>query len=207
MCPQFSCNYHSACTIRAFLPCFFFSSSPFSFFDSFFLALSCGYLERKGCICLWDFVKHWKKINCQCEWCFLALGQWRRAHLPFWLAGCQACQYLVFRWQEDWQWGTTGPIKHDCRLKCILTLADLISWIRGRAKRKEVIMIAVSYYGIDLLTWTNTHRTKTQRGIFQMVAVTHIHSGAVGDLNSCHLHWSLLWKLFSSTYCTVIRDK
>lgn len=67
-----------------------------------------------------------------------------------------------FCWQEDWQWGSTGPIKHDCRLKCILTLADLISWIRGRAKRKEVIMISVSYYGIDLLTWTNTHRTKTE---------------------------------------------
>lgn len=34
-------------------------------------------------------------------------------------------------------------------------------------------MIAVSYYGIDLLTRTNTHRTKTQRNISDGGSDTH----------------------------------
>lgn len=147
MCPQFRCNYHSACTIRASLP----ELSPR------FPARSLWCWERKGtCLCE-ERHETLRETNCQSEWCFLAVGQWRRPHVPLWLAVCLAHQWFGFCWQRGWQRGCTGPIRNNSTVNCILTLADLISRIKRRAKTKGVIMIAVSYYGIDLLTRANTH--------------------------------------------------
>ena len=177
MCPQFRCNYHSACTIRAFLS----SSHQVS-------QLLRG-LEWKGHVCpSWNN----EKDELSERVVFLGRRSVQKASSPALISCLSGLSAVGFCWQGKWQRGYTGPIRRNLRLCCMLTLGDLISWIRGRAKTKEAIMIAVSYYGIDLLTQTNTH-TKTHSGLVETLKQA-THMGAA-EMNRCRLPLRLPWKL------------
>lgn len=129
-----SCGYYFACTIWAPLVAQCFSALAFIHFV----------MEGNG-------FESWivLKTNCQCKQCFLAIGQWMGLPFSLWLAVLSNFSVVWFFLARKM---TVSSVRRNHTLISIFTLADAISQIRGNANTKEVVMIADSCYGIDLLT-------------------------------------------------------
>lgn len=122
MCPQFRCNYHSACTIRASHPCFHhvFQLSGFGAWDwtdVFF----CKTTLNPGK----DELSEW----------MVFLGHRSVKEGSPALIGCLSSLSVVWFLARGLDSAAPlDPIKHNRRWDCILTLADLI---RGKDKGSD----------------------------------------------------------------------